>query len=88
MLHRIKKTQLAVQHGIAQVNVEQACPSVLLTELEQVTHETYYLREVLYRARVKYTGINAFCFRTLWALLPMLSKTSTLFTAAIKTVAK
>ena len=50
-----KKTQLAVQHGVAQVNVEQTCPSALLTELEQLTHETYYLREVLYRARVKYT---------------------------------
>ena len=50
-----QKIQLAVQHGIAQVNVEQTCSSVLLTELEQLTHETYYLREVLYRARVKYT---------------------------------
>ena len=47
-----QKIQLAVQHGIAQVNVEQTCSSVLL---EQLTHETYYLREVLYRARVKYT---------------------------------
>lgn len=39
--------QLAAQHGIAQVNVEQTCSSVLLSELEQLTHEGYYLREIL-----------------------------------------
>lgn len=48
------KPELVGQHGIAQNNVDQTCQSVLL---EQLTHETYDLREVLHRAGVKYTPL-------------------------------
>ena len=51
------KPELVGQHGIAQNNVEQTCQSVLL---EQLTHETYDLREVLHRARVKYTPYSLY----------------------------
>ena len=49
------KPELVVQHGIAQKNGEQTCQSVLL---EQLTHETYHLSEVLHRAGVKYTLLD------------------------------
>ena len=51
------KPELVVQHGIAQSNGEQTCQSVLL---EQLAHETYYLREVLHRAGVKYTPYSLY----------------------------
>ena len=55
-VNELKK--LTYEHGIAQMtvdySVEQGRSESSLNQLELLTHETYYLREVLFRAGVKY----------------------------------